>query len=132
MFGALLYALTALAILNYFEILDGLQPSNHPPSAIVTHLFHVAVAGAVVFGISSVVSIFSSHLSVRSGFAASLLSWPYWGHEMVTFPWHHFRPLIPLLFSDVVGPEVAAMFMLTVCSIYAAAKLFSRHHLSAT
>ena len=114
-------ALTALALGDFFEMLDGMEPSVHPLPAVVTHLLHIAIAGAIVLGSASVVSTFSLRFGIGLGLAGCLLSWPYWGIRLIGFPW---KDVIRLLSSVVGRPELAALFMLLISSAYMVAQFW--------
>src|ERR1700722_15574815 len=116
--SAVIYLITAVCLWNYFDILDGLEPPRHPPSAITLQLWHLAIVGGILFGIASIVSIFSHRGALICGLGACLMSWPHFGPVMATFPLRELRTLWPVPWiSDLWPGIIVALAMLLLSSL---------------
>jgi hypothetical protein len=122
--SAAINLITALCLGNYFEIIDGMEPPRRPPSTLTVNLWHLAIAGAILFGIAFVVSLFSLRLAVFCGLGACLLCWPHFGPLLITFPLRQLKTLLPFPWvSDLWPGIIAALLMLLISSTYTLVKL---------
>lgn len=118
--SAAIYGVTAISLWTFFDTLDGMEPSNHPPAVAIVQLSRIAIAAVIVFALGCLASAFSLHYGLACGVLAGILSWPYWLYMIATFRW---KQSMSLLNSVVGRPELIAMFMLTIASCYTIAQL---------
>jgi hypothetical protein len=105
--SAAVYAVTSFAFMGYF---DGLYAMEH----ITYHLglTHAATAGAVLFAIACVLSMFSLRVGIMCGILSAILSWPFFAIELYAVPW---RDLV--WFAKYRPDTLTAIFCL-ICSTY--------------
>ena len=70
--SALVYGITALDFAEFFDSVYGAGPIS--PHHIA--LMHTAIAGAIVFALACLFSLFNLRIGVMCGLAACVLSWP--------------------------------------------------------
>jgi hypothetical protein len=101
------YAITAFAFLGYFDGLYGGEP-------IIYHLrlIHVATAGAILFAVACVLSLFTPRAGIVCGIVAAILSWSNFAVELYWIPWSNF-----LWFAKYRPDALTAIFCL-ICSTY--------------
>jgi hypothetical protein len=122
--SAAIYLTTVLCVGNYCEMIDGMEPPRLPPSALQVNLWHVAIAGALMFAIACIVSIFSHRLGIFCGLGACLMSWPHFGALLVTFPVRQLMTLLPFPWvSDLWPGIIGALAMLLISTVYTLIKL---------
>jgi hypothetical protein len=113
--STIIFAITALAIGNFFDGLYGAGPVTH-----YFGLIHTAVAGAILFVIACAFSLFSSRFGIVCALAACILSWPYFGIQLFAIPWDS-------IFSLMRYPEwrdkFAAILGLVISSVYSVTQL---------
>jgi len=80
--SAAVYAITAVALADYFDALYGAGP-------VTSHLglIYSAIAGAVLFAVAFVLSMFTLRFGAICGLAACILSWPCFGIQLPGIPW---------------------------------------------
>ena len=115
--AAVVYVITAVALAGYFDGVYGGEP-------ITRHLglIHTATAGATLFAVACLLSLFTLRFGVICGLVASILAWPFFGPIMVAIPWGRILQMLPYArWADTL----AAILMLTISSIYSLAQLRS-------
>jgi len=86
---ATLFAAAAISTANWIDwALDPIQPYGHP------FLLKVALAGSLLFLIACLLAVFANRYAALAGYAAMLLSWPYFALLGVSMPWKNFFWLV--------------------------------------
>jgi hypothetical protein len=109
-----IYLISALALVFYFDALYG-GPVTHRLGTI-----HAGIAGATLFVVACVLSLFSLRVGLVCGLAASILSWPYFGVLLFVFPW---RGVPEILHYAMWGDTLSALLILIIASIYSLSKI---------
>ncbi len=79
---AVVYAITVIPLFDYFDGLYGGEPIHGDMT-----LIHTATAGAILFAIAFLASLLALRVGLVCGFAACILSWPFWGFHLIMFIW---------------------------------------------
>jgi hypothetical protein len=109
--AAVLYLLSALALAFYFDSLYGAGgPDAHYIDAI-----YLGMASAIFFAVACSLSLFSARMGLLAGIVACVLSWPFLGIGLLTFPW---RALPGVVRFSLWGPILKALLMLIVANAY--------------
>src|SRR5271157_442627 len=115
--SVVIYAVTALALADFFDSLYGAGPVTH-----YFGLIHTAIAGAILFVVACVFSLFSLRIGIVIALAACILSWPFFAGELLAI-----LRVLPVLFSLVHysywGARLASVLMLIVSSVYSLGRL---------
>jgi hypothetical protein len=98
-----------------FDSIYGAGPVTRHLGAI-----HAGVAGAIVFAVASLLSLFSLRFGLVCSIVACVLSWPLFGPLLYFLPW---TELPRALGYANWGPELIALLTLMVAHIYSAFKL---------
>jgi hypothetical protein len=121
--SAAVYATTAFAFFGFF---DGLY-AGEPPRGDLT-LIHIATAGAILFAVAFLASLVALNLGVGCGFAACVLSWPYWGGViLIRLPWKNFpwKNIMDLLLPYSQWTDIlASLLMLIISTAYTLVQLW--------
>jgi hypothetical protein len=119
--SAVIYAITVLAIANYFDCLSGAEPIPHSPRSTWV-LIYAAAAGVILFTTACVLSIFRPRLGIICGLAASILSWPFFARELwlILRLWHTLFSVIGYYYWDA---RLASVLMLIASSLYSLSQL---------
>jgi hypothetical protein len=109
----LIYAATTFCLGEFFDGLYGGEP-------IIYHLglIHVATAGAVLFAVACVLSLFTLRFGIMCGLLAGILSWPYFAIQLSGVPWGNL-----IWFARYRPDTLAAIVTLIASSLYSAVHL---------
>ncbi len=110
--SAFIYAVTTLALAYFFDGFYGGEPSTRHLG-----LIHAATAGAILFAVACVLSLFSLRLGTVCTLAACILSWPFFSGNLfaILSVW---RSLFSILRYSNWGASLAAVVMLIISSAY--------------
>ena len=114
-FSAVIYAITTLALAAFF---DGLYRGEPIPRHLAP--IYAATAGVALFAVASVLLLFSLRFGAICGLAANVLSWPYFGLQLVTIPWGHVLEVLPYARW---AETYAAILVLIISSAYSVSHL---------
>jgi len=114
---ATLFAAAAISTANWIDwALDPIQPYGHP------FLLKVALAGSLLFLIACLLAVFANRYAALAGYAAMLLSWPYFALLGVSMPWKNFFWLARI--HEHGAAQVIAIVTLLAATIYSSPQLW--------
>jgi hypothetical protein len=115
--SVVIYAFTALALANFFDSLYGAGPITH-----YLWLIHTAIAGAILFVVATVFSVFSLRIGIACALAACVLSWPFFAGELSALlgVW---RSLFSVVHYSYWGARLESVLMLIISSFYSLGRL---------
>ena len=108
---AVVYAGTALAFARYVDALYG----EHPALPHAT-LVYAVTAGALLYAIASLLSLFALRFAASCGLVASLLSWPLFWLLAGEVPWRQVRDILCCSDWAELLTAFAALVASTICS----------------
>jgi hypothetical protein len=116
--SALVYGITALDLANFFDSVYGAGPI----SSNYIGLTHVAIAGAILFAVACLLSLFNLRMGITCGLVACILSWPFFAGELslILGVW---RGLFSVVGYAYWTARLASVWMLIVSSIYSLSQL---------
>ncbi len=115
--SVVIYAITALALAYYFDSLYGAGPvARH------LELIHTAIAGAILFVVACVLSVFSLRFGTVCALAACVLWWPFFSSNLfaILSVW---RSLFSILHHSNWEASLQSVLMLIISSIYSLSRL---------
>jgi hypothetical protein len=110
--SVVIYAATALALAYFFDSLYGAAPITHHFG-----LIHTAMAGAILFVVAAVLSLFAARPEIMCAMVACGLSWPLFAGELAAIlsVW---RNMFSVVHYAYWGARLTAVLMLIISSIY--------------
>ncbi|MGB9105850.1 MAG: hypothetical protein WCC59_13900 [Terriglobales bacterium] len=112
---AVVYAATAFAFAGFIDGLYGGEPITHHLG-----LIHVATAGAILFAVACVLSLFTPRVGVVCALVGGVLSWPYFAIQVFAIPWGSIVSILPYAnWQDLL----TAILALVVSSVYSVNQL---------
>ena len=111
--SSVIYAFATLVLANYFDGYYALDLTGTRRLAL--SLLHISTAGACLFAVAFVLSLFNLRSGIVCGLAASALAWPYFGMVLPQIPWRNLIDVLP--YSDWLA-LYAAILILTVSTAH--------------
>jgi hypothetical protein len=115
--SAVVYAITVFDIANFLDSLYGAGPVTHNLG-----LIRSAIAGAILFVVASISSLFSLRVGTVCALAACILSWPFFSGELYAIL-RVWRSLFSVVHYSYWGARLASVFMVIFSSIHTIAGL---------
>ena len=116
--SALVYGITALSLADFLDSVYGAGPIFQK----YVGLTHVAIAGAILFAVACLLSLFNERLGIACGVVACILSWPLFSREL-SVALGVWRSLHSVLGYAYWTARIASVGMLIVSSIYSLSQL---------